>query len=293
MEHKTHTKTGVIGLGSMGAALADALLSSEFDVVVWNRSPEKFERFSDTKAVIAASVEDTASQCDLLVVCLTDHAASMGILDSGVVADQLKSKSIVLVSTISADESMSTAEWVDRHGIAYLAGSILGYPDDVRNQQCMIVYSGPKAVFESCQSVLEALGGMPRWVGESTGIAPQFDKAIYSSYYAHSIGLFHGALICERIGAPLEVFVEATTSWDWSAHNADLLERIRKRDYSAAEATMDIHAAAYSHIPPLCKKLGISESLPSAISGYFESALKRGYTDSGLSALIEVLGKEE
>ena len=37
---------GVIGLGLMGSALADVLMTQGFDLRVWNRSREKCERFA-------------------------------------------------------------------------------------------------------------------------------------------------------------------------------------------------------------------------------------------------------
>jgi 3-hydroxyisobutyrate dehydrogenase-like beta-hydroxyacid dehydrogenase len=287
-------KVGVIGLGSMGSALADALLNQGSNLLVWNRTSQKCARFVDAGATVAASAADAALESDVLIVCLTDHAASMEILNSSLVANHMAGKVLILLSTMSGDESLITAEWADEQNISYLDGSILGYPDNVRNQECMIVYSGPREAFESCSAVLNALGGMPRLVGEKAGISPLFDKAIYSVSYAHWIGLFHGAAMCEAVGAPLDVYIEATTKyWDWSTQDAIFLDMIKKRDYSLVDATIEIHSAAYSHVLPLSEKLGINTKLPKTISDCFQSALNQGYKDSELPALFEVLGKRD
>ena len=68
---------------------------------------------------------------------------------------------------------------------------------------------------------------------------------------------------------------------------------IKKRDYSGVDATLEVHAAAYSHVLPLSDKLGISTKLPKVISDCFESALNQGYKDKELAALFEVLGKTD
>jgi 3-hydroxyisobutyrate dehydrogenase-like beta-hydroxyacid dehydrogenase len=166
----------------------------------------------------------------------------------------------------------------------------LGYPDDIRNQECMIAYSGPKALFESCVTELNAMGGKARHIGENAGTAPLFDKAVYSFYYAHCLGLCHGAAMCEAMGAPLEVYLESLAI-DWERHDSKILEMIRKRDYTAVEATMQVHAAAFSHVLPLSEKLGIDPALPKVISDCFETADKKGYGNSELPALFEILGK--
>ena len=98
--------------------------------------------------------------------------------------------------------------------------------------------------------------------------------------------------MCEAVGAPIDVYIEATTKyWDWSIQDAIFLDMIKKRDYSLVDATLEIHAAAYSHVLPLSEKLGINTELPKVISDNFESALNQGYKDSELSALFEVLSK--
>jgi 3-hydroxyisobutyrate dehydrogenase-like beta-hydroxyacid dehydrogenase len=43
---KQATRVGVIGLGLMGSALADALIAKGFAVTVWNRTPARAERFA-------------------------------------------------------------------------------------------------------------------------------------------------------------------------------------------------------------------------------------------------------
>ena len=283
-------KVGVIGLGLMGSALADALSNQGLDLVVWNRSASKCERYADAGVTVAKSAASAASEVDLLVVCLSDYLASMDVLGVDSVASTLAGKVLVLLSTMSAEESQRTAEWAATHDVGYLDGSILGSPNDVRNQECMIAYSGLKALFESCATELNAMGGKARHIGEKVGTALLFDKAVYSFYYAHCLGLCHGAAMCEAMGAPLDVFLESL-AYDWESHDSKILEMIRKRDYTAVEATMQVHAAAFSHVLPLSEKLGIDPSLPKVISECFETADKKGYGNSELPALFEILGE--
>jgi len=283
-------QVGLIGLGLMGSALADALLAKRVDLTVWNRSREKCVPLSEQGAGVANTVEDLVAACDVLLVCLADHAASIEVLEP--LADRLSGKVLVSLTTVAADEALANAAWAGKHGIAYLQGAILGYPQGIRDTGCMTVYSGSQQVYENCRVVLEPLGGMPRWLGDRASIAACFDKAMYAAYYAHAVGLIHATALCEAAGAPLEIWREAMTggSWDWKAHDADLLERISRRDYSIQGASMNIHAAAGTGpIPSLSDSLGISSELPRAIDSYLARALQRGLEDCDLPALIEVM----
>jgi 3-hydroxyisobutyrate dehydrogenase-like beta-hydroxyacid dehydrogenase len=290
MTNQGTNKIGLLGLGAMGSALADALLSRGFSLTVWNRDPQKSAKYADAGASVAESVESVALQSDVLVVCLTDYQASMEVLDTDSVTSELSGKTLVILSTMSPEESASVDEWAANHGIGYLAGSILGYPEHVRAQQCKIVYSGSKVLFDSCTAVLAAMGGIPQLVGEKPGMAMIYDKAVYAAYYAHCLGIFQGAAICEAAGIPLESYIENFTGyWDWSVEDALFLDMIKSRDYPQIDARMQIHAAAFAHVAPLSRKLGVDASLADVISNCFDRALERGLEDSELPALFEVL----
>lgn len=288
-------KVGVIGLGLMGSALADGLLAHLFDLTVWNRSAEKSSRFAQQDVAVADSVEDLASACDVIVCCLTDQAASMQVLGEEAVAKAMAGKTLVLVCTMNAEESIAAATWAGENGIAYLDGAILGYPSNIRDQCCIVVYSGPKALFDSCSAILNALGGMPRLVGEQAGAALYFDKAVYSTYYAHVTGLLHGAAMCHAAGAPIDTFVEVMTDyWDWSSEDAAMLRQVKNRNYSGAECTLEVHANDYElMIPATCERLGVSNKFQRVIAEYLDRAVADGYGESELAALFEVLGKPD
>ena len=111
---------GIVGLGLMGSALADALLSKNYNVGVWNRSIEKCKRFAEAGAEVADSVAVAATKYDVLIVCLSDYKTSMEVLDRDPVADQMAGKVLILLSTMSGEESLTTAQWADERNIAYL-----------------------------------------------------------------------------------------------------------------------------------------------------------------------------
>ena len=79
-------KVGVIGLGLMGSALGDSLMDQNLNTLVWNRSRDKCNRFDDAGARVANSTEELAAESDIVIVCLTDHTASMEVLQFGSVA---------------------------------------------------------------------------------------------------------------------------------------------------------------------------------------------------------------
>jgi len=70
-------KTGFIGLGHLGKAMAKRLMAEGIELVVWNRTPEKA---ADLKAEVAQSPADLAAQADLILMNLFDSEAVWSVI---------------------------------------------------------------------------------------------------------------------------------------------------------------------------------------------------------------------
>ncbi len=281
----------VIGLGAMGSALAEALLAKSYRVTVWNRTSSKCVALAEAGASVAASVSEAVAAADTIVVCLTDHGASTLVLRTDEAAGALGGKTLVQLSTVTAEESRDMGRWAADHGIAYLDGSIFGYPQDVLNNDCTIIYSGPKSVFDTSEGVLSAMGGNPKLVGEAVGSALTFDKAIYAYSYGSTLGFLHGAAICHAAGLTLETYVEQVVGFG-AGSKPRLGEMLVKQSYEASGATMEIEAAAYGHVVKLTDELGLDATFSTAVSELFERAMADGLGEQGIAAMFKVLIKK-
>jgi len=279
----------VAGMGNMGSALADAVLASGIPLTVWNRSPEKCQPAAAAGASLAESFLKGARNCDVIITCMTDcQSVHDSVLDPEI-ALAMNGKIFVQLSQASPDESLIIADWAKVNGIGYLDGSIMGLPTNIRNNDCMIVYSGDRRAFEESFDILNALGSKPRLVGDKPGVATSFDKAFFSAYYAHLVGVIHGAAMCQAAGAPLETYFELMIGGiDWNIPDTMSAGMITSGDYSMGEVTMDVHAYAFGKVEPLCEAIGVDGALPQVIQNAFEKAIDTGYVSAEIAALIEV-----
>ncbi len=281
----------VIGMGNMGSTLAKALLVKGHNVTVWNRTVSKCESLGEAGATIAASAAVATASTETTVVCVSDHAASASVLQTDEVAVALRGKILVQLSTVTADESRDMGRWAEANGIAYLDGSILGYPQNVLSNDCTIIYSGPKSVFDAGEGMLSAMGGKPKLVGEAVGGAPTFDKTLYANHYGSMLAFFHGAAICHAAGFPLETYVEQVVAGG-AGYKPRFGELLVNRSYDAAGAAMNIDAAAYDHVVRLTDELGLDATFSTAVATLFERAMADGLGEQGFAAMFKVLIKE-
>src|SRR5271165_6907992 len=79
-------KVAFIGLGNMGAGIANCILDAGHELIVWNRTPAKAEPFVNRGARLAATPRDAAAEAEIVITSLMDDKS---ILDVTVAPDGL------------------------------------------------------------------------------------------------------------------------------------------------------------------------------------------------------------
>ena len=281
----------LIGLGNMGAALAESLLAHKHMLTVWNRTQSKANALVEAGATAANMPCDAVRAADIVVVCLLDDASTREVFEDEVISSTLSGKHIVQLSTVTAEESRAFGAWLNERGAAYLDGSILAYPEMIRNGQGTIVYSGPQEAFAHCRGALEAMGGNAQLVGENVGGAPVFDKAIYAWHYGSTLAFLHGAAICQAAGFDIGVYAAEISSRD-AARQARTAPFIAHRKYDDPGCALEVEAAAYDHVLRVSEQLGVDTELAQTVARYFQRAKEAGLGAKETAAIFEVLLKD-
>src|SRR5258707_5827079 len=103
-------KTGFIGLGRMGSAMAANLVKAGHDVTVFNRNPEKSRPLHELGAHRATSIAD-ACHGDAVITMLADDTAvsDISLADRGIVRKLPPGASHISMSTITVGPSQKLA----------------------------------------------------------------------------------------------------------------------------------------------------------------------------------------
>jgi 3-hydroxyisobutyrate dehydrogenase-like beta-hydroxyacid dehydrogenase len=152
-------KTGFIGLGRMGAAMAANLVKAGHDVTVFNRSPEKAHALLELGAHEAGSVAD-ACHGEVIITMLADDTAveDVTLAHQGIVENLAKGAIHLSMSTISIALSKHLSETHAHAGQRFVAAPVFGRPDAAAAAKLFIVAAGQPAAIETCQPLFEALG---------------------------------------------------------------------------------------------------------------------------------------
>jgi 3-hydroxyisobutyrate dehydrogenase-like beta-hydroxyacid dehydrogenase len=159
------TRIAFCGLGQMGAPMATRLLDAGCDLVVWNRSPERAEPFTERGAELASSPAEAARDVEAVFTMLaTPDAVEEVVLGKDGVAEGLAAPTaLVDMSTIGREAVLRLAERLP-DGVGLLDAPVLGSVPQAENGELKIFVGGDRDLFQRWQPLLETLGH-PRYLG--------------------------------------------------------------------------------------------------------------------------------
>jgi 3-hydroxyisobutyrate dehydrogenase-like beta-hydroxyacid dehydrogenase len=283
------SEISTLGLGLMGTALARAFVDARHSVTVWNRSGAKTQPLVHSGAAAANSVSAAVAASPTVLICIDSYHTTQALFDTADVLSLLPGRIIVQLTTGSPNEARNAAAWFSSHGALYLDGAILGGPANIATPRAMILYSGPRELFDRCKALLGVLGPGTRFVGENIGAAAAIDMAWLARHCGTYAGVAHGAAICEAEGADLEIYASLFAESD-SARS--MIDVIRRGAFADPPATLSVWHAALRRLQDQARDTGISSEVPDLVLKLLGRAAAAGFGDEHIAAMVKVLRKE-
>ncbi|WP_419760568.1 NAD(P)-dependent oxidoreductase [Acidisoma sp.] len=162
-------RIGFIGLGLMGTPIVLNLLNGGFAVTVWNRSEPKLAAAVEAGASRAETIGDLARGSDIVMMMVTDAAASEAVIcgPDGVLDHARNGTILIDMGSIAPEMSRSLAERAAARGVALLDAPVTGNPNVARAAKLGIMVGGDAAVLDRVRPVLEALSAVIVHAGPS------------------------------------------------------------------------------------------------------------------------------
>lgn len=152
-------KTGFIGLGRMGRAIAKRFVGAGHDVAVYNRTPGKTRELADAGATVAASIAEACRGREVVVSMLSDDTALEQVAFApGGVCESLAVGGIHMVMGTHGTAAIRCAQ--DRHAQAgqhLVSTPVLGRPDVAAAGQLGVVLAGPPDATERCRPLIAVI----------------------------------------------------------------------------------------------------------------------------------------
>ncbi len=292
-----HSSSGhgisVLGLGAMGAALAEALLGAGRKVTVWNRSAEKAAPLAGRGAGIAGSAAEAIGASPLVVICLLDYAAVRDVLSGAV--DQLAGRTIVNLTNGTPQDAREVAAWIENQGASYIDGGIMAVPPMIGSRDAFILYSGTAEAFDDYRQTLEILGAA-QFLGPDAGLAPLYDLALLSAMYGLFGGFLHATALAGSEKVEAGRFTEMLVPW-LNAMTGVLPEIARQVDthnYAAADGSnLAMQAVAVENIIATSHAQGVDSGLIVPMRALMAHRIACGFGGDDIAGLYRVVASRK
>lgn len=282
----------VIGLGSMGSALARAFVLAGHTTTVWNRTAAKAEPLVAAGARAARSIEDAVGASPLVVTCLTDFALTQHALEPAV--PRLAGRDLITLNTGSPAGARQTAAWATERGARFLAGAVKDVPEAVGRAGTLLYYSGNVALFDEHVATLRVLGGDTVYLGDEPDLVAVYELAVGGMLLPALMGFYQGAAALRSRGLKAESMVRFSEKW-LDMIKASLpasADQIDRRDYSEASSTVDLFLSLEAAEDDFARETGVDASWQKPAWDRVRRASELGYGDQEITAVTEILRPE-
>ncbi|MEU3622226.1 hydroxyacid dehydrogenase [Amycolatopsis coloradensis] len=276
----------VVGLGSMGSALASAFLTAGHPTTVWNRTASKADPLVAQGARRAGTVEDAVRASPLIIACLTTYEDTVAALAPAA----LTGRALVTLNSGSPAGARRMAAWADERGARFLDGAIKNVPSAVGAPDTLLYYGGDKTVFDEHLDTLRVLGGDTVHLGEDTDLAALYETAVGGTLLPALIGFFQGAALLRSRGLEAETLLPYATKWFEMIISVLPMytKEIDSGDYSGPAASVDIfHAGAAADLELAGEGVDVGWQLP--MHDLVRRAAEAGHGDRSIAVLTELL----
>ena len=279
-------KIGFIGLGNVGAKLANSLLRNKFELTVLDIDNNILDQFKKNGAKIAISPGDLTKSVDLIITSLPSPKISAEIMEgeNGILKGLSKDKIWLEMSTTDEKEIKRLGNLVLKKGAIPLDGPVSGGCHRAATGNIAIFVGGDRDAFEK---ILPALTVMGRKILHTGKLGSASILKVITNYLAsvHLAALGEAWTVAKKSNLDLKKTYQgiAVSSGNSFVHETES-QVILNGSYNI-NFTMDLVVKDTSLFDNLSKKLNSNLELSPIISDIFKDGEKK-YGKRAWSSMI-------
>ena len=284
-------KIAFLGLGVMGAPMAGHLAKAGHDVVVYNRTTQKAEKWvRDYGGSYAASPDAAAQGAEFVFACVgnDDDLRAVTTGAGGAFAAMAQGAVFVDHTTASADVARELAEIASTAGFAFLDAPVSGGQAGAESGQLTVMVGGTQDAFDHAEPLMRCFGAKVTLMGGHG--AGQLTKMVNQICIA---GLVQG--LSEALNFGQQADLDMSRVLDVISGGAAQSWQMVNRGTTMVEGQFDFGFA----LDWMRKDLGIvfaeaarnGAPLPvtEIVAGYYDQLSENGFGRNDTSALIRLL----
>ena len=283
-------RIGFVGLGTMGASMAENLARAGAPLTVWNRTPGRATALSGLGAHEAASPAELAAASDVVVVCVSDGPDVAAVLfgPSGVAEGAAAGALVIDCSTISPDTTRALGKRLVERGVGMVDAPVSGGSEGARLGTLTIFVGGSESDVARARPILETIGRTVTHLGPlgNGQAAKAVNQVIISGAY---LGVAEGIVLGIRAGLDPHQLVEALSggaaqSWILANRSDRMIEDEYPLGFRLALHRKDLGIAL-----EMAGETGVMLPVAMLAAALEDRLLDEGHGDEDMSVLARVI----
>ncbi|GAV90833.1 NAP domain-containing protein/NAD_binding_2 domain-containing protein [Cephalotus follicularis] len=283
-------RVGFLGLGIMGAPMAENLLKAGCDVTVWNRTKSKCDPLINLGAKYRSSPEEVAAFCSVTFAMLADPESAVEVAcgKHGAVSGMGSGKGYVDVSTVDGPTSKLISEHFKATGASFLEAPVSGSKKPAEEGQLIFLTAGDKALYETVSPLLDIMGKSRFYLGDVGNGAAM--KLVVNMIMGSMMASFsEGLVLGEKLGLDPSVLVEVVSQAAISApmyklKGPSMVQSLYPTSFPLKHQQKDLRLAL-----GLAESVSQSTPIAAAANELYKVAKSHGLSDHDFSAVMEAL----
>lgn len=266
-------KTSVVGLGSMGSAIAMRLREQGVELEVWNRSEKPRIDHEKLGFKVSKSMH-TAFDGDLVISVLSNDQAVLETFNDHFLASANRAAIHVNMSTISLDAARELESRHRKAGIRYLAIPVLGRPQAVAAGKLLMVAAGNQESFELAAETLNKIAAEVFYLGSKPELSALVKLGVNYNLIHALQALAESISLVEAGGVDASQFVSILThtAFTGSAY-AGYGPMIANKNYSPAGFSMHLGLKDVGLVLDAAHELEVTLPVAPVLKKLFSQAL--------------------
>jgi 3-hydroxyisobutyrate dehydrogenase-like beta-hydroxyacid dehydrogenase len=284
-------KLGFLGLGIMGAPMAQHLVAGGHTVAVWSNNQKKAKELAASMgATFYATPSEVAQNSECAFLCVGDTAMSREVIlgEKGLVKGAKKGYVIADCSTVSPSESVRIGEELAPLGIEFLDAPCTGSKAGAEGGTLTFMVGGKPEVFEHVKPFFEAMGKSLYYCGQAgMGLRAKLTQNLILGNLLQAFN--EGLVLSTKAGVDPELMLDIlNNSAARSGVVAIKAPMVFKRDFttnfSVKWLEKDIGLAV-----DLGSELGVPLMMTGLTQQLYQAAMAKGYGEQDICGSIRVL----
>ena len=281
-------KLAFIGLGTMGAPMAQRLVDAGFEVTVHNRTREREESITGAKR--ADSPQAAARGCHVVFTMVSDTPDAEAVItgEGGALYGMTEGSVLVDMSTISPSVTQKLAEQLAEKGVEMLDAPVSGGSEGAKNGTLAVMVGGKAVVLERVREPMSYLAKTVTYVGPSGSgqLVKAINQVVIAGTYA---AVAEGMALGLAAGLEMDAVVTAISggaagSWVLENRSGNMV----RGEYPLGFRTR-LHRKDLGIALSAGRELGVPLQVAALVEQLETGLIKRGYGDEDVSNIARAV----